>query len=96
MIVNPVQLHGLPSPERATASGIAGADFAQLLGKGLQQLDQTVQTADSAMQKFALGENIPVHDVMIAMERAELSMQFAVAVRNRVVEAYQSFLRMQV
>ncbi|HET7370773.1 MAG TPA: flagellar hook-basal body complex protein FliE [Gammaproteobacteria bacterium] len=96
MTIDPVQLQAIVSPERAIQSHTPGADFARLLNAGVQHLDATVQTADVAMQRFALGENIPVHDVMIAMEHAQLSMQFAVAVRNRVVEAYQSFLRMQV
>jgi len=45
---------------------------------------------------LAAGQDIPVQDVMIAMEHAHLKLQFAVEVRNRIIDAYQNLTNMQV
>ena len=62
----------------------------------LRQMDQQVSSAESALQAFALGEMTSTHELMIAMEQAKFSMQVAVEVRNRAVDAYQELLRMQI
>lgn len=62
----------------------------------LAHTDQLYQNASEKVKAYAMGENIPVHDVMISLENAKLSFQFAVQVRNKLVEAYQEITRMQV
>ena len=42
------------------------------------------------------GENVPLHQVMIATEEASVSFQLMVEVRNKLLEAYQELMRMQV
>jgi flagellar hook-basal body complex protein FliE len=57
----------------------------------------TLQTqADQATQDFAAGKDIPLHQVMIAMNKADMSMQLAMQVRNKVLGAYQEISRMPV
>ena len=46
--------------------------------------------------KVASGEPVELHDVMLAQERASLGFELAVQVRNKLVEAYQDIMRMQV
>ena len=48
------------------------------------------------MAQLAAGEPVELHDVMIAMEEADLSLRLALQVRNKLVEAYQEIQRMQV
>lgn len=80
-----------------TASGAAaGHAFKALITDGVTQLDTQLQQANQAVDQLALGGNVSVQDVMIAMEKARLSLDFAVQVRNRIVDAYQEFMRMQV
>lgn len=52
--------------------------------------------ADEEATKLALGTATDLHRVMIAGERAQLALQLTIAVRNRVVEAYQELSRMQI
>ena len=52
--------------------------------------------ADNTAQKLAMGENIPSHEVMIAMEKARLELNLAVQVRNKLLDAYQEITKMQI
>ena len=97
MNVTPVEgisILGLDMPERAVNE--TGPGFAQMIGNQLGQIDGSIQQADAAARAMAAGNDVPVHDVMIAMEQAHLKLQFAVEVRNRVLDAYQNLTNMQV
>jgi flagellar hook-basal body complex protein FliE len=83
-----------PSKANSTTQA-SGADFANLIGDQLQRADQSLKTADSQLTQLAAGDAIPVHDVMISMEKARLDLMLVVEVRNRVIEGYQELMRMQ-
>ncbi|MBI5878736.1 MAG: flagellar hook-basal body complex protein FliE [Chloroflexi bacterium] len=83
------------APARAAAPGALDS-FGQTISHALEGLNSTQLEADSAMQKLAAGESADIAQVMMTAEKANLSMQFAVAVRNKVVESYQEIMRMQV
>ena len=70
-------------------------DFSQAIGEGLKTLNTNLNASDEVLRGVAAGESIPLHDVMIVMTRAQLSLQFAVEVRNRLVESYQQLFQMQ-
>jgi flagellar hook-basal body complex protein FliE len=70
-------------------------DFASVAGAGLAHVDATLRTADTLLRQVAAGQTIPVHELMIAMERARLDLTLAAEVRNRLVDAYQELTRMQ-
>jgi flagellar hook-basal body complex protein FliE len=88
--IRPVEM--LPTLNEASQKGPA---FMQMLGSEVSQLNGSLEQADQAARALAAGENIPVHDVMIAMEHARLQLQLAVEVRNRIVDAYQNLTNMQ-
>lgn len=77
----------------ATASG--GVDFAALVGTNVSQVDQGLKLADQNLRALAAGQDVAVHDVMISMETARMNLMLMVEVRNRLVEAYQELMRMQ-
>lgn len=52
--------------------------------------------ADHEVQQVALGEGANLHEVMIHLEEAKLSFQLLAQVRNKMLEAYQEVMRMQV
>jgi flagellar hook-basal body complex protein FliE len=93
--VEGISIQGLDMPERGVNEA-AGPGFAQMIGNQLGQIDGSIQQADAAARAMAAGNDVPVHDVMIAMEQAHLKLQFAVEVRNRVLDAYQNLTNMQV
>jgi flagellar hook-basal body complex protein FliE len=66
----------------------------QAFGQQLNHL-QTLQTnADQLTQDFASGKQVSLHNVMIATNRAEMSLQLAMQLRNKALGAYQEIARM--
>jgi flagellar hook-basal body complex protein FliE len=59
-------------------------------------VNQLQQDAADAKSAYAIGEKANLHDTMIAIEQADVSFRMLMQVRNRIVEAYQEILRMQV
>jgi flagellar hook-basal body complex protein FliE len=84
-----------PSFEKDSAQN-GSPGFGEVLEKALDKLNQTQDRADGLVQKFLAGEVQDLHQVTIAMQEAKISMQLAVEVRNKVIEAYQEISRMQV
>ena len=74
-----------------------GEDFSQILKNTLDQVSQAQQTAQKMTEDFASGENgVNLSDVMINLQKANLSFQEMVQVRNRLVSAYHDIMNMQV
>lgn len=89
--VTPIEM-----PEmQATDVNQSGPAFLQMLGSEVGEMNGSLNQADQAARALAAGEDVPVHDVMIAMEHAHLKLQMAVEVRNRIVDAYQNLTNMQ-
>ena len=78
-----------------TPAATSRVDFASLAGAGLARVDGELQTAESLLRGLAAGQAIPVHEVMVAMERARLDLTLAAEIRNRLLDAYQELTRMQ-
>jgi len=96
MPIDGVSMAPVRMPERAVGeSSPAGPSFLQMAGAGLDQINGSLNAADASARALAAGKDIPLQDVMIAMEHAHLQLQFAVEVRNRIVDAYQSLTNMQ-
>jgi len=79
------------------ATGSAPGDFRSLMSKALDQVNETQQTAGRLAQGFERGEkNIDVADVMIALQKADVSFQAINQVRNKLVSAYQDIMNMPI
>ena len=74
--------------ERTPATGAAGA-----FGRMVDAVESTNASANAAVGKMLDGTG-DVHDAMIALQRADLTFQFSVQVRNKLVQAYQEIMRM--
>lgn len=70
--------------------------FSDVLSDAINGVDQTMKTSNEKVQNFVAGKTNNVHDVMISMQRAQLSFDLMVEVRNKVVETYQEVSRMQI
>ena len=86
---------GLREPSQAAQAG--KVDFAEVLKSSLDGVAR-VQAQSEAMQKaFVLGDNsVSLSDTMIAMQKASINFQATVQVRNKVVQAYNDIMNMQV
>ena len=88
---------GKPAQVGADTSVAGGVDFAQVLQNSINQVNQTQQQAQSMADNFSGGDpNANLHEVMIALQKANVSFQEMVQVRNRLVAAYQDVMNMQV
>ena len=87
------------TPLRFEADGATSAsapsNFATLIQGGLGELNADVGAAESALQSVAAGKTAELHDVMINLERARISVQTFIQVRNKLVDSYQELMRMQ-
>lgn len=70
-------------------------NFAEMLKNNLDKVNEEQLSSEELSQKFLRGEDVGIHDVMIASEEARISLQMAVQIRNKLVEAYQELNRMQ-
>ena len=80
----------------ATAQGgTQSPSFGAVLQRAITGLDQVAKAGDSAAEVYAAGADVELHDVMIAMQEAQISFELASQVRSKAVEAYQEIMRMQ-
>lgn len=90
---------GLNLEQKAVSSREKGGVFPEGFGKMLQEALTRVNDlqveADRAIQDVALGKEEDLHRAMIALEKANLALGLTVQVRNKVIEAYQEIMRMQ-
>jgi flagellar hook-basal body complex protein FliE len=84
-----------PSTTTDVGTSTSGG-FGQALNTAIEGLSQSQNAADDASVRMAAGEPVDLHEVMLARETASLQFQLAVQVRNKLVEAYQDVMRMQV
>jgi flagellar hook-basal body complex protein FliE len=96
MSINPITttkaVQQLAKPQNTGAAQAVGATFNQ----ALQALSQTQANSDSLIQKLAAGENVDLHQVMIAAEQTDIQFRVAIAMRDKLVEAYHEVMRMNV
>ena len=72
-------------------------DFAQILKNSIDKVNQTQQQAENMAVNFAAGESTEnLHDVMISLQKANVSFQQMVQVRNKLVTAYNDIMNMQI
>jgi len=78
-------------------SGGGGADFASSLDAALKSVSQSQAQAEEMQRQFQLeNPNVGLEDTVIAMSKANISFSAAVQVRNRLVQAYDQIMNMQV
>lgn len=83
-------------PAQATQA-VGGADFSQVLKSAIDQVSQAQQQAHQMTENFASGQsNVNLQDVMVNLQKADLSFQQMVQVRNKLVSAYQTIMNMPV
>lgn len=69
--------------------------FQSVLEDSLNKLNDQQISADKITSEFIAGENVEVHEMMLNMEEANMSLQLAIQVRNKVVEAVKELTNMQ-
>lgn len=99
MSVSPINLINFSNTFPSSTQSVAGAQssFSDALKNAVGAVNQSVQSADNMVTGLANGtSNEDLHNVMIAMQKADVMLKTAVQVRDRVISAYQDIMRMQV
>ncbi|MBK7997269.1 MAG: flagellar hook-basal body complex protein FliE [Verrucomicrobia bacterium] len=87
----------LPMPiDTSRVAGASGAGFQSLVGDLVSQVASKQAAASESVNQMLSGQNVSLHQTMIAMEEASISFQLMVEVRNKLLESYQELMRMQV
>ena len=99
------ELTEIYSAQNDTLSSLSGVsdekagDFSSILDSMLNSVDETnalQNQAEAAAIQFALGESDNTHDLLIAQTKANTALQYTVAVRDKLIEAYQQIMQMQI
>jgi flagellar hook-basal body complex protein FliE len=97
--VNPAIQEALSQGKLGTATQSAGdkGDFAHMLMDVMKEVNDSQSKVAEIQTDYMTGRRpVEVQDLMVAMEKASTSMQLTMAVRNKILEAYQELSRMQV
>lgn len=96
------------SPDYLTQYGLNRADeasdkknksFGSILDTAMNMINETndyQNAAESAEIQFALGEAVSTHELAVAQQKANIALQYTVAVRDKVLEAYKEIMNMSV
>jgi len=87
----------LPQAMRPAAqAGAGGSAFQDVLTNAIQKVESIGQNASTSVERFLAGEGEELHTTVLATQQAELSFDLFLQARNKVVNAYQEIMRMQV
>ena len=98
-------ISGIYSAYNDTLSSLSGisdekaGDFSSILDSMINSLNETnilQNQAEASAIQFALGESDNMHDLLIAQTKANTALQYTVAVRDKMIEAYQQIMQMQI
>lgn len=97
--IPPAQLQALKGGELGASGDIRAlktGSFADVLGEMVREVSSKQAHSAQMVQDLQSGQNVSLHQAMIAMEEASVSFQLMVEVRNKLLESYQELMRMQV
>lgn len=82
---------------RPLEAGKAGdKSFSDFVTDAIDSVDEAQKTADQQIEDIIVGKSGNIHEAMISMEKAQLSFQLLMEVRNKAVDTYKELSRMQV
>lgn len=82
--------------EDKSATPVGAPDFSAWLNQEVDTLNRQLVDSDNQLRSLAMGDVENLHQVMISFEKAKLSFELALQVRNKLLEAYQDVMRMQI
>jgi len=82
------------STQTSKAEKNTGSSFQNTLAELVNNVDNQIKESDQLTEDFAMGKNNNIHEVMIASEKAGISLKFLLQIRNKLLDAYQEIMRM--
>jgi flagellar hook-basal body complex protein FliE len=90
--ITPITLPQMPALSSSTGQP---GEFQNVLTGTINDLESMNNNASDSVQKFLSGENEELHTTILATQKAELAFELGMQVRNKVVDAYQEIMKMQ-
>ena|SRR5581483_3512992 len=91
----PISAPVSPHAIRAAGAAKSGGAFQEALTAAIQGVEASGKTAAASVERFLSGEGEELHTTIMATQRAELAFELFLQARNKVVNAYQEIMRMQ-
>lgn len=88
------QSTGVSAPN--TTGEAKGSSFFDALQNSLQEANQNQIEADQSVKDLIAGKTKNIHETMLQLQKADLSLKTMMQVRNKVLEAYKEIMKMQV
>ena len=87
----------LAPPDKKSAEGqkAGEGDFLRTLKGFMSEVNQLQKEAGESINRLASGDINNIHDVMVAVEKANVSFELMMEIRNKIIEAYHEVMRMQ-
>jgi len=86
----------LPEGGKRTEGSPEGAGFGEVLKDAMNKVVQAQKEAETAVNGLAEGDGTDVHTAMLALQKADVSFQMMMQVRNKLISAYEEIMRMQI
>ena len=107
MIIDPMKVPGASlhppeinarqmRPAQAHPTGLENRSFQDVLADAITEVQYLQTEADSTIKQLVAGEIKDVSEALVAVEKADVSFQTMMTVRNKVMTAYEEIMRMQV
>lgn len=94
--MSPTQLVNEVSNENRVTSADAQQQFATALKDAIASVNEHQKTSDMMTQKLISGGDVDLFEVMVAAQKASVTLNTTIEIRNKAVEAYQEIMRMSV
>ena len=88
----PINTPSRPAP----TEGTSGPSFGDTVGRYLQNVNQEYLRSDQVVSDLVSGKSGDVHDVVMAVAKADLAFRMVLEIRNRLIDSYQEIMRMQI
>ena len=106
MATSPIRPLGLQKPignlempaqaQKASGTPDSVKNITNSFGQLLDQMSATQENSDNLLQKLSAGEDVDLHQLMIASEQTDITFRVAIALRDRLVDAYNQVTRMSI
>ena len=96
VLANPATSVQAPALFTAGKDQANGSTFQSIFKGAVDTVDGTQKQANQAIEDFLSGNTEDVHSTVLATQRAELTFELFMQVRNKMISAYQEIMRMQV
>ena len=84
------------APAVSTTDSTASVGFVDSVKTAIGEVNQTQQTAKAMRTAFERGEDIPLTEVVLGMQKSSLAFEATLQIRNKVLKAYQDIMNMPV